>query len=100
VEACKEGVVSEPWTVGQDGSPVTLGAMDDLMSDDELQAFVEALPSEEELVQELAPLFPERTCAVCGASMVMYRRDAITHSHACRQKACRARLVTRLRQPD
>jgi hypothetical protein len=71
--------------------------MDGLMSDDELAAFVDALPSEEELVAELAALFPDHVCAVCGSSLLLYRSDARTHSNACRQKAYRARLVERRR---
>ena len=71
--------------------------MEGLMSDAELASFIDALPSEEELVVELAAKFPERVCAVCGASLVTYRRDASTHSNACRQRAYRKRLVERQR---
>jgi len=68
-----------------------------VFTDAELAAFIDGLPSEEELAEELAPLFPERVCAVCGASLVMYRKDARTHSNSCRQKAYRRRLVARQR---
>ena len=62
-------------------------------SDDDLAAFIDSLPDEEELTEKLAALFPERVCAVCGRSLVLYRKDAITCSDACRQRAYRARLV-------
>ena len=38
---------------------------------------------------------PTVTCAVCGQSFTPPRRDAVTCSHACRQRAYRARQIAR-----
>jgi hypothetical protein len=64
--------------------------LSEAFTDDELVFFIEALPSEEELTKELAPLFPQRICAVCGRSLALYRRDAIACSNRCRTKRWRA----------
>ena len=54
-------------------------------TDADLAAFIEDLPSEEELRAELGSVLPERRCAVCQTLLELNsRRDRVTCSGACR----------------
>jgi predicted nucleic acid-binding Zn ribbon protein len=72
-----------------------------VLTDDELVALIESLPSEGELLAELSALsklpgaLPERVCAYCERSIELLRRDAQYCSHACRQCAWEKRQRAR-----
>jgi hypothetical protein len=70
-----------------------------MLTDEELQSFIENLPSEAELLKELEALgvARERRCRACNSSLALYRRDAVWCSSACKRWGYEQRVKARRR---